>query len=181
MQDYRIDVRCLDAGATISAVLFSSYGTPTGSCPSFVKGSCDANNSTSVVEALCLGKGSCRIYPNTTTFADPCFGTPKILDVALTCSAGPGEAVCGVPPTPSLPNFTATVAVDFAVSIGSVSVAPSIQVVSQHYLWRDSPVHDQAFATLRQLGARNVRWVPWLPCTYANAHRARPPNSNPRQ
>ena len=176
MQDYRIDVRCLDAGATISAVLFSSYGTPSGSCPAFVKGTCDAANSTSVAEALCLGRNACRIFPNTTTFADPCFGTPKVMDIALACNTGPGEAVCGVPPAPSLPNFTATVAVDFSTTIGAVNIAPSIQVVSQHFLWRDSPVHDQAFATLRQLGARNVRWVPWLPYAAYGVGELMPPS-----
>ena len=156
-------------GSTISSLVFSSYGTPRGACPTFTKGDCDATNSTSIVSAACVGSKSCTIFPNTTTFGDPCYGTAKVLAVALQCSAGQGTAACGIapppplPPPPTQPNFTASVTVDFASPTGvSLKVTPSIQVVSQTRLFRDSPIHDASFATLSQLGARAVRFVPWL-------------------
>src|SRR5438045_1395495 len=34
-------------GQTIASVEFASYGTPSGSCGAFAKGSCDATNTTS--------------------------------------------------------------------------------------------------------------------------------------
>lgn len=75
---------------TISKIEFASYGTPSGECGSFsVNASCNAGNTTSVVESLCVGKESCRIveYP---TFGDPCYGTYKHLAVQATCSSGGG-------------------------------------------------------------------------------------------
>ena len=162
MADTMLSLRC-GAGATIDSIVFSSYGTPSGVCPSWARGSCDAANSTSVLKAACLGQPSCQVWPNTTTFGDPCFGTAKTLAVALTCSSGSGEAQCGTTPAPAESNFSATVDVEWATVTARVAVEPSLQVVSHHYLWRDSPIYAQSWATLKQLGARNVRFVPWLP------------------
>jgi hypothetical protein len=39
----------------------------------------------------------------------------------------------------------------------------TLQVVVNPMLRRGSPIHDQAFAALRELGADYVRYVPWLP------------------
>ena len=80
------------------------------------------------------------------------------------------------PPAPVLPNFTAAVAVDFGAALGPVRVEPSVQVVSQHLLFRDSPIHDASFATLQQLGARNVRFVPWVPYAIAGVAELMPPS-----
>jgi hypothetical protein len=168
MDNVEMVVSCGDPGATL-AVLFVSYGTPGGACPSFSQGACSAANSTAVVSAACSGQHSCTVYPNTTTFGDPCFGTVKHLAAVFQCSAGSGTATCATPPPPppgpqpTLPNFTAAITVDFAAPTGAtLKVEPSIQVVSQARLFRDAPQHDQAWATLAQLGARKVRFVPWL-------------------
>ena len=179
MSDTRVTVTCTTPGATIARVAFASYGTPTGSCPTFSTGTCNADNSTAVVISACQGKSSCIIFPNTTTFGDPCYGTAKVLDVALTCSSGTGTATCGTPPPPpSLENFTASVEVDWAVHTATLRVAPSIQVVSHHALWRDAPQHNLSFATLAQLGANNVRFVPWLPYAQYGVAQLMPPSTS---
>src|SRR5215475_8770263 len=40
---------------------------------------------------------------------------------------------------------------------------PTLQVVVNPPLRRGTPVHDEAFKALRDLGADYVRYVPWLP------------------
>ena len=83
------------AGQTIGAVVFASFGTPSGACSGapFAKGSCDAADSRSVVEKLCLGKSSCVVEPTSTQFAgDPCQGVAKALAVNVGSSEGGGEA-----------------------------------------------------------------------------------------
>ena len=94
MTDTVLTLKCADAGATlVGASLWASYGTPkTPSCGAYVAGSCAAPTSLAVVSAACAGKGSCSVYPNTTTFSDPCFGTAKILAVQAACSSGAGAA-----------------------------------------------------------------------------------------
>ena len=179
MENTLLHAACADAGATIAAVLFASYGTPTGTCPAFARGACDAATSASVVQAACVGRRECVVYPNTTTFGDPCFGTAKTLAVALTCSTGAGSADCGVappPPPPVLANFSAAVNVHWDRVTASVYAAPSIQVVSHHALWRTAPTHDQAFATLRQLGSQSVRFVPWVPYAQHGVGELMPPS-----
>jgi hypothetical protein len=167
MQNTYCSFSCDDAGDVIDTIIFASYGTPSGSCPNFQTGSCNAANSTSVVEELCVGKQTCVVFPNTTTFSDPCFGTAKIFDAVLTCAKGPGSSTCGVPPAPAENNFTTIVSIQDWSDITAINkVSPSIQVVTQHYLYRDSPIYDQSFKTLAMLGATNVRFVPWL--TYAS-------------
>ena len=76
------------AGATIASVVFSSFGTPTGSCAAgWSDGSCNAANSTTAVAALCVGKASCSVPASTSFFGDPCLGTLKTLAASITCSA----------------------------------------------------------------------------------------------
>jgi alpha-galactosidase len=98
-------------GATISAIQFASYGTPTGSCQTaFRTSSCHATSSADKVRAACLGKTSCTVEASNAVFSDPCLGTPKQLAVTYTCTTGgvdncpndpnktaPGQCGCGVP------------------------------------------------------------------------------------
>jgi hypothetical protein len=179
MDAVTMQLSCEDPGATLS-ILFASYGTPTGACPSFQRGACDAANSTAVASAACANQHACTLWPNTTTFGDPCFGTAKHLALTAACSTGSGAATCGSPPPPPqpvAPNFTAAVTVDFAAPTGAtMRVAPSIQVVSQARLFRGAAQHDQAWATLAQLGARNVRFVPWLMYGAAGVGALMPPS-----
>jgi hypothetical protein len=119
------------------------------------------------------------VYPNTTTFSDPCFGTVKELAVEAACSSGAGTATCAVapaPPAPAQANFSARVAADFSAQTAVLRVDASLQVVSQHWLYRDSPVAAQSWATLRQLGARRMRFVPWLPYAQYGVGALMPPS-----
>jgi hypothetical protein len=177
MDANELSIKCLDAGATVAAVTFASYGTATGACPAFVRGACDAANSSAIVSAACLGAASCTIWPNTTTFGDPCYGSAKSLDVVLACSSGAGSATCsaGPPPTP-LANFSASVAVDFSRVTATVRAVPSLQVVSQARLWRGSAAHDGAFATLAAIAPRRARFVPWIPYAAYGVGELMPPS-----
>ncbi|HTP25620.1 MAG TPA: hypothetical protein VMK12_08175, partial [Anaeromyxobacteraceae bacterium] len=60
---------------------------PKGSCGSFSTTSCNASTSMSVVTSACLGKASCTLNANNTTFGDPCVGKRKKLAVQVTCGA----------------------------------------------------------------------------------------------
>jgi alpha-galactosidase len=76
------------SGQVIKSINFASYGTPTGSCPSFATSSCHASTSKSKVESSCLNKGSCSVGANNAVFGDPCQGTYKKLAVAYACGSG---------------------------------------------------------------------------------------------
>jgi hypothetical protein len=91
------------AGQVMSAVVFASYGTPSGSCGSYATGTCDAASSVTVVEALCLGRTSCSIPATNAAFGDPCNGSEKSLSVEARCAAGEdsgGEPFKGVANSP---------------------------------------------------------------------------------
>jgi alpha-L-rhamnosidase len=77
-------------GGAVSAVRFASFGTPRGSCAGgFAQGACHAASSQSVVEAACLGQSACSVAVDAAAFGgDPCFGTLKHFDGAVTCSGG---------------------------------------------------------------------------------------------
>jgi hypothetical protein len=55
------------------------------------------------------------------------------------------------------------VAVDWTKTVRVSRSTPTLQVVVNPLLRRGSPIHDPVFAALRDLGAENVRYVPWLP------------------
>ncbi len=79
------------ATGVINAITFASYGTPTGSCGSWaVDPTCNAANTTSIVESLCLNKNSCSFAASTQRFGDPCYNTVKYLKIEATCSTGGG-------------------------------------------------------------------------------------------
>jgi len=74
------------SGTFVGAIDFASYGTPTGPCGAFSKGSCDSSNSMSVVTNACLNKAMCTVYAHNSVFGDPCVGTPKRLYIAAVCN-----------------------------------------------------------------------------------------------
>ena len=53
----------------------------------------------------------------------------------------------------------------------------TLQVVVNPPLRRGSPIHDQAFATLKNLGANYVRYVPWLPYPKLGVAELEPPTN----
>ena len=86
-----ITLQCVDSAATIEKVLFASYGAPLAACPSpVVNATCSAANSTSVVEALCLGKNACSVPSGDGYWGDPCRWVPKQLVIQAHCSSGGG-------------------------------------------------------------------------------------------
>ncbi|TKY68732.1 Beta-galactosidase 7 [Spatholobus suberectus] len=54
----QLELSC-QGGQIISQIQFASFGNPKGKCGSFNKGTWEAANSQSVVEAACIGKTSC--------------------------------------------------------------------------------------------------------------------------
>lgn len=72
------------AGTTFRQVLFASYGTPTGTGPDYVKGSCHAASSETKVAEAFLNKSSGSIAATNATFSDPCVNTQKRLAIVLT-------------------------------------------------------------------------------------------------
>lgn len=103
-----LQVSCAN-GKAITAVTYANYGTSSGSCGSYVKGSCAASNSLSVVQAACLGKSSCVVESSNGPFGDPCEGTQKSLVVQVSC----GGTASTPTPTPTVtptatPSPTAT-------------------------------------------------------------------------
>ncbi|XP_038716273.1 beta-galactosidase 5-like [Tripterygium wilfordii] len=72
-------------GQTISTIKFASFGTPSGTCGSFHKGTCHAPNSQAIVEKMCLGQKSCSVTINSFG-ADPCPNVLKSLSVEAVCS-----------------------------------------------------------------------------------------------
>ncbi|XP_061360009.1 beta-galactosidase 10 [Gastrolobium bilobum] len=71
----------------ISAVKFASFGTPSGTCGSYLKGDCHDPNSSIVVEKACLNKNDCVIKLNEENFKNNlCPGLSRKLAVEAVCS-----------------------------------------------------------------------------------------------
>ncbi len=75
-------------GQIIDAVVFASYGTPSGSCGSFAAGECNATSSESMVQSLCMGRRACTVPATNGAFGDPCNSTAKSLAVEVSCVVG---------------------------------------------------------------------------------------------
>lgn len=183
-----LDLSCMP-GATIAAVDFARYGSPpSGSCGSFKAptNGCDAANSTSVVESACMGKQVCRLWPNTTTFGDPCMGTQKKLYVQARCTSGPGTATpgcvsvggspCPTPPPPPPAPIVTTATMKWTTTTRTLATVPSLQVVAHALLMRDSPIHDRSFQLLKEMRASWVRYVPWQPTPRLGVAELEPPS-----
>ena len=84
-----LTVSCGDKdGGTINKILFSSYGNPAGHCGGYHKrGSCHAQNSTKVVEKLCLGKRRCVVPTGADFWGNPCPNEVKWLSVSVQCKS----------------------------------------------------------------------------------------------
>jgi hypothetical protein len=96
------------SGQTISAVGFASYGTPSGSCGAFTTNTCNASRSVSVVSSACIGKSTCKVSANKSTFGDPCVGTTKRLYAQVTCSGATGTGGATDSGTPGTGGATGT-------------------------------------------------------------------------
>jgi hypothetical protein len=91
-----LTLTCAGPNAVISRIVFASYGTVVGACGSYSRGTCNAANSSVIVERACVGKHTCTVQADTPTFGDPCYGTVKYLKVQVECSDGGGGVVGSV-------------------------------------------------------------------------------------
>eukprot|EP01116_Phalansterium_solitarium_P014078 TRINITY_DN315_c0_g2_i2.p1 TRINITY_DN315_c0_g2~~TRINITY_DN315_c0_g2_i2.p1 ORF type:complete len:871 (+),score=274.24 TRINITY_DN315_c0_g2_i2:122-2734(+) len=82
----RLNLTC-PAGQTIVSIIFSSWGTPSGSCGSALGiGSCHAATSESYLSSQCLGMNSCAPLADPTgSMGDPCPATPKVWTAQISC------------------------------------------------------------------------------------------------
>ncbi|XP_027343447.1 beta-galactosidase 7-like [Abrus precatorius] len=69
----------------ISQIVFANFGNPQGKCGSFQKGSWEATDSQSVVEAACIGKNSCGFTVTKEAFGVPAGDEVGRLAVQATC------------------------------------------------------------------------------------------------
>ncbi|HXD00838.1 MAG TPA: glycosyl hydrolase family 39 [Verrucomicrobiae bacterium] len=82
-------------------------------------------------------------------------------------AAEPATATSGVP----------QITIDWAKAIQVSHSTPTLQVVVNPPLRRGSTIHDSVFAALRDLGAENVRFVPWLPYPRLAVAELEPPTA----
>jgi protein-glucosylgalactosylhydroxylysine glucosidase len=114
---------CSEPGAIISKIINATYGTPISTCPSpIINPSCNALNSTQVIEELCLGKSSCVIPTGNNFWGDPCIGKVKQLVVAANCSQGGGYS----------PSSSTAGNVTFSINVDTV-VHPDVDLVSTRF------------------------------------------------
>jgi hypothetical protein len=93
--------------------------------------------------------------------------TPFLLIVVLAATL----AVCSAQD----PQVTVTPLWDKVVSVSKTTA--TLQVVVNPPLERGTPVHDNAFKALNQLGADYVRYVPWLPYPKLGVAELDPPQN----
>ncbi|XP_038973929.1 beta-galactosidase 11-like [Phoenix dactylifera] len=77
-----------DSKKVIQAIVFASFGNPTGPCGNYTIGSCHAPQTWSIIEKECLGKSSCVLPVSAQAYgADPkCPGTTNTLTVQVKCA-----------------------------------------------------------------------------------------------
>ncbi|KAL9229169.1 hypothetical protein vseg_004665 [Gypsophila vaccaria] len=74
-------------GQSISSIQFASFGTPSGTCGSFFKGTCHAQDSHAIFEKACVGQQTCTVAISNMNFGgDPCPNVLKRLSVEAVCS-----------------------------------------------------------------------------------------------
>ena len=80
--------------------------------------------------------------------------------------------------TASTTPYVVATTVSWSSDIGTLATEPSLQVVAHGLLMQSSPLHDKLFGLLRDLGARRVRYVPWLPTPLLGVAALEPPSAN---
>jgi hypothetical protein len=65
--------------------------------------------------------------------------------------------------------------IEWSKVIRATRTTPTLQVVVNPPLRRGTPVHDNAFLALKELGADDVRYVPWLPYPRLGVAELEPP------
>lgn len=67
--------------------------------------------------------------------------------------------------------------IDWNNTITESKTTPTLQVVVNPMLLRDSPIHEGSFSALRKLGADYVRFVPWFPYPHMAVAELKPPTA----
>jgi hypothetical protein len=88
----------------------------------------------------------------------------SLLLAAQVCSAADSAAACQV-------------TVDWTKPLEVSRSTPTLQVVVNPPLRRGSAIHDRVYAALHDLGANNVRYVPWLPYPRLAVAELQPPTA----
>ena len=70
--NYSIHLSCEQNNGRINKIDFASFGTSTGGCGEMKQGNCHAENSSKIVQNLCLGKQKCSVPATRELFGDPC-------------------------------------------------------------------------------------------------------------
>lgn len=82
----KVHLQC-GPGQSISNIQFASFGTPSGTCGSFLQGTCHAQESHAVIEKMCVGRERCSVTIANKNFGgDPCPNVLKRLSVEAICS-----------------------------------------------------------------------------------------------
>lgn len=85
MSKPKVHLHCA-SGQSISAIKFASFGTPSGTCGNFQKGTCHAPTSQAVLEKKCIGQQKCSVAVSSSNFANPCPNMFKKLSVEAVCA-----------------------------------------------------------------------------------------------
>jgi len=101
-----LPLACPD-GSAIEGISFASFGTPNGKCPGELTKDpkCDASSTAEIVRKACVGKKSCSVIAESSSFGDPCWGAPKALAIEVQCP--PTPATSPNPPQPVPRSFIA--------------------------------------------------------------------------
>lgn len=81
------------SGTVFTGVQFASYGVASGSCGSYVQGTCHVANSASIVASYIIGQNSVSIPATNFVFGDPCEGTQKFLYVEAIYGSVPASTI----------------------------------------------------------------------------------------
>jgi hypothetical protein len=71
-ENYPIHLSCEQNGGVISKIDFASYGTAVGACGQMKQGTCNAANSSDIIQRACLGQQKCNVTATNDLFGDPC-------------------------------------------------------------------------------------------------------------
>ncbi len=75
-------------------------------------------------------------------------------------------------------NAQTKVTIDWHQTVTTSKTTPTLQVVYNPMLNRNSPIHDGTFKALKELGADYVRFVPWFPYPHAAVAELKPPTKD---
>ena len=82
-QEHNSIVLAAPTGFKLDNVSFASYGTPTGVCGAYVRGTCYSNTTVGLVSLLCKGSQRCSFIVSNAIFGDDCYLISKRLYVQM--------------------------------------------------------------------------------------------------